>query len=102
MPNFIARTFEPLVRLLLPGQGHHRPSDERAMVTHQEVRAWAPRRTPVHGPVLLRGEDAALIRPYVLTSEERQNRRLQHAPWLAVQGAGAGLRWIRGVEMAGW
>ncbi|WP_336050740.1 hypothetical protein [Streptomyces sp. CA2R101] len=102
MPNFIAHTFAPLVRLLLPRQGRHRPGDERAMVTHQEVEAWAPRRIPAHGPVLLRGEDAALIRPYVRTPEEWQKRRLQRAPWLAVQGADAGLRWIRGVGVAGW
>ncbi|MEV7469617.1 hypothetical protein AB0O20_24390 [Streptomyces kronopolitis] len=72
------------------------------MVQQQEVPAWAPCRIPAHGPVLLRGEAAALIRPYVLTSEEWQKRRSQRAPWLAVQGADAGLRWIRGVEMAGW
>lgn len=45
---------------------------------------------------LLPGEDVALIRPYVLTPEERQERRLQHAqqwaPWRTVHEANAGPR----------
>ncbi len=54
---------------------------------------------------LWRGEDVALIRPYVLTPEERRERRLQRGRrrtlWLAVQGIDAGPRWIHGVEVAG-
>ncbi|WP_128503888.1 hypothetical protein [Streptomyces inhibens] len=55
---------------------------------------------------LLRGEDAALIRPYVLTPGERQERRLQYgrrqrALWFAAHGGDAGPGWIPGVEVAG-
>ncbi|WP_281181976.1 hypothetical protein [Streptomyces chattanoogensis] len=59
---------------------------------------------PLQRPGLpLRGEDSPLIRPYVLTPEERQERRLQRgrrrALWLAVHGIDAGPRWIHGVEV---
>ncbi|MFI9047905.1 hypothetical protein [Streptomyces sp. NPDC053427] len=62
-------------------------------------------RVPVRQPELLRGEDSYLIRPYVLSSEERRERRAQRvrrqALWLAVHGYDAGPRWIHGVEVAG-
>ncbi|MFG2284551.1 hypothetical protein ACGFOU_00485 [Streptomyces sp. NPDC048595] len=68
-----------------------------------------PPRVPGKRPELLRGEDTALLRPYVLTPEERRERRLQHAwqrgrrraLWLAVNGMDAGPRWIHGVEVVG-
>ncbi|TJZ56123.1 hypothetical protein FCH28_10290 [Streptomyces piniterrae] len=60
---------------------------------------------PAREPGLLRGEDTALIRPYVVTPEERQERRLQRgrrrALWLAAYGVDAGPRWIHGVEVMG-
>ncbi|MEV0368331.1 hypothetical protein AB0I10_00600 [Streptomyces sp. NPDC050636] len=60
---------------------------------------------PAREPGLLRGEDTALIRPYVLTPEERRERRLQRGRrrslWLAAYGYDAGPRWIHGVEVAG-
>ncbi|UQA95308.1 hypothetical protein [Streptomyces halobius] len=60
---------------------------------------------PVGRPGLLRGEDTALVRPYVLTPEERKQRRLRRrrrrALWLAVHGVEAGPRWIHGVEVMG-
>ncbi|WP_414505197.1 hypothetical protein [Streptomyces sp. NEAU-L66] len=87
MPNFIAHIFEPVLRLLFPRPGRHRAADERAKFLHQKARTLAPPRVLAHAFVLLRGEDGALIRPYALTSEERQKRRLQRAPWLAVHGA---------------
>ncbi|MGW1375338.1 hypothetical protein ACWD6P_13830 [Streptomyces sp. NPDC002446] len=56
-------------------------------------------------PELLRGEDSALIRPYILTPEERRERRLQRgwptALLLAAYGVDAGPRWIRSVEVRG-
>ena len=60
-------------------------------------------RTPgVHG-LTLRGEDSDLVRPYVLTPEERQERRRQRQRrrqlWLAAYGIDAGPRWIHGVEV---
>ncbi|WP_245689768.1 hypothetical protein [Streptomyces chattanoogensis] len=60
---------------------------------------------PLRQPELLRGEDSYLIRPYVLTPEERQERRAQRGRrrvlWLAVHGIDAGSRWIHGVEVMG-
>ncbi|WP_411120732.1 hypothetical protein [Streptomyces sp. x-19] len=53
---------------------------------------------------VLRGEDVALVRPYVLTPEERRERRAQRERrrtlWLAVHGIDMGPRWIHGVEVA--
>ncbi|MGW2634562.1 hypothetical protein ACWC2K_35355 [Streptomyces chattanoogensis] len=58
---------------------------------------------PVRQPRPLRGEDVALIRPYVLTPEERRERQEQRgrrrALWLAVHGIDTGPRWIHGVEV---
>ncbi|MFF4699576.1 hypothetical protein [Streptomyces chattanoogensis] len=60
---------------------------------------------PIRQPALRRGEDSYLIRPYALTPEERQERRLQRgrgrALWLAVHGVDAGPRWIHRVEVMG-
>ncbi|MGP8299517.1 hypothetical protein ACTPOK_16660 [Streptomyces inhibens] len=105
MAERIARIFEALMRLLLPGPGRHRGADERPAVRHQEVPTFTLPRVPAHGPVLVRGEDAALIRPYVLTLEERQERQLQRGRRrvlrLAGHGVDAGPRWIHGVEVVG-
>ncbi|WP_241745922.1 hypothetical protein [Streptomyces lydicus] len=53
----------------------------------------------------MRGEDAALIRPYALTPEERQKRRLEYGlrrvPLFATHGADADPRWMHGLEAAG-
>jgi hypothetical protein len=81
MPNCIARIFEPLFRLLNPRSGRHRA----ATVRRQEARAWA--------------------QPYVLISEERQERRSQQVQqlerWLATYGTSPAPRWIHGLEAAG-
>ncbi|MFF4601982.1 hypothetical protein ACFY12_04375 [Streptomyces sp. NPDC001339] len=68
----------------------------------------APCRVPGGREELLRGEDIYLIRPYVLTPEERQERRARRERrerrrvlWLASQGIDAGPRWIHGMEVVG-
>ncbi|MGG7572806.1 hypothetical protein [Streptomyces sirii] len=105
MAERIVQIFEPLLRWLVPGPGRHRAADGCPSVRHGEASTCTLRRVPVRGPELLRGEDTALIRPYVLTPEERRERRLQHgrrrALWLAVNGMDTGPRWIHGVEVAG-
>lgn len=108
MSQTIARLAALLLRLLLPARGRHRSAGS--------LPAW---RCEAAGTLLLpplpggrtgplRGENAAVIRPYVLAPEERQERqerRLQYgrrrALWLVVQGVDAGPRWIPGVEVAG-
>lgn len=85
MPNCIARIFEPLFRLLNARSGRHRAVGEFATVRPQEVRTWA--------------------QTYVLTFEERQERRSQQAQqlerWLATYGTSPAPRWIHGLEAAG-
>lgn len=98
MPHFIARIFEPLLQLLLPARGCHRSASAPAAAWCADTPTLALPRVAVGQPGLLRGEDVALIRPYVVTSEERQERRLQRgrrrALWLAMHGVDAGPRWI--------
>lgn len=105
MPNCIARIFEPLLRLLLPRTGRHRAADVRSALRGREVRASALARFPVGEPLLLRGEDAALVRPYVLSPEERQERRLQRAQQRqacrTVHVAGAGTLRVHDREVVG-
>ncbi|WP_407287098.1 hypothetical protein [Streptomyces sp. BP-8] len=109
MAERIVRIFEPLLRLLFPAPDRHRAAEECVSVRHGEASTNTLRRVPVRGPELLRGEDTALLRPYVLTPEERRERRLERASqcgrrralWLAVSGMDAGSRWIHGVEVAG-
>lgn len=71
----------------------------------EDAPAPVPPRVRVRQPDMLRGEDSYLIRPYVLTPEERRERRTQRgrrrALWLAVHGYDAGPRWIHGVEVVG-
>ncbi|TJZ45392.1 hypothetical protein FCH28_29120 [Streptomyces piniterrae] len=104
MRKHSAWIFELLLRLLLPARGRHRTAGSLPVVVHEEAPTLVVPPVPVGRPGLLRGEDTALIRPYVLTPEELQERRLQRgrrrALWLAVHGIDAGPRWIHGVEVA--
>ncbi|MCK7624093.1 hypothetical protein MUU72_13455 [Streptomyces sp. RS10V-4] len=106
----------PLLRLLFPPTGRHRwapkscPAPPRyegsptmkLSVAHPP--SGPPARTPARPPVLLRDEDPAFVRPYVLTADERRVRRAQRgrrrALWLAVHGVDVGPRRIHGVEVA--
>ncbi|MGG2462738.1 hypothetical protein ACO0M4_23460 [Streptomyces sp. RGM 3693] len=108
----IASLFLPLLRLLLPADGRHRTPDTPPAAPsaprREDPQSWiAPLRAPARPPVLLRGEDVPLVRPYVLTEaerEERRERRLRRgrrrALWLAVHGLDVGPRRIHGVEVA--
>ncbi|MFI0712842.1 hypothetical protein ACH4SK_19780 [Streptomyces inhibens] len=106
MAKTIARIFEPLVRLLLPARGRHRSAGSIPEVRCEEAPALVLPCVPGGRAGLLRGEDAALIRPYVLTPGERQERRLQYgrrqrALWFAAHGGDVGPGWIPGVEVVG-
>ncbi|MEU9121945.1 hypothetical protein AB0C96_19140 [Streptomyces sp. NPDC048506] len=107
MRKHSAWIFELLLRVLLPARGRHRSAGALPAVRWEDAPTLTLPRVPVgRRQGLLRGEDVALIRPYVLTSEERQERqerRLQRgrrrALWLAAYGVDAGPRWIHGVEV---
>lgn len=105
MAERIAQIFEPLMRWLLPGPGRHRAADDRPAVPQQEAPTFTRPRVSARGAQLLRGEDAALIRPYVLMPEEWQERRLQRgrgrALWLAGHVIDAEPRSIHAVGVAG-
>jgi hypothetical protein len=102
MSHRIVRLLEPLLRRLLPGRGRRRrlavPYGHRSPVT----RAAAPTNRQFGSP-LLRGEDNALVRPYLVAHERRDEARRQRARrralWLAVHGIDVGPRAIHGVEV---
>lgn len=92
-----------LVHALLPARGRHRAVP--AHLLDVGGRPPAPS-TPVHRYV---DEwpfewDIHLVRPYLLTAEERRARRSQRqrrrALWLAVHGVDVGPRRIHGVEVS--
>ncbi|MFF4604636.1 hypothetical protein ACFY12_18145 [Streptomyces sp. NPDC001339] len=105
MLHTIGTIFELLLRVLLPARGRHRSAGQLPTVGRADAPTLVLPRVPVRQQELLRGEDSALIRPYVLTPEERQERRLQRgrrrALWLAAHGIDAGPRFIHGVEVMG-
>ena len=78
----IRTAFESLLRTLRPGVGRHRAGrTAHAPATPAlDARAARPPRVRVEpaamGPVL-RGEDTALVRPYLLAYEERSRRQEQ-------------------------
>ncbi|MCE3034173.1 MULTISPECIES: hypothetical protein [Actinomycetes] len=96
MGQGIARFVESLLRLLLPASGRRRSSGPS--FTQQDAVVVGPPFVPV-----LRGEDTALVRPYLVAHERRQEERRQRARrrvlWLAVSGVDIGPRVIRGVEV---
>ncbi|GAU67456.1 hypothetical protein SSP35_05_00230 [Streptomyces sp. NBRC 110611] len=104
MRKHSAWIFELLLRVLLPARGRHRSTGALPAARRAAAPMLAPPRVPVRQPGLLRGEDVYLIRPYVLTPEERRERRAQRQRrqvlWLAVHGVDAGPRRIHGVVTA--
>ncbi|MGP4047532.1 hypothetical protein [Streptomyces sp. 2A115] len=103
MSHRIARLLEPLLRILLPGSGRHRLAvtvpahDALAPSYFHEQTARHPDSRP------LRGEDNAMVRPYLVAHERREEARRQRARrralWLAVHGVDIGPRHIHGVEV---
>ncbi|MGW6603948.1 hypothetical protein [Streptomyces sp. NPDC055036] len=92
MPNRIAHIFEQLLKLLIPAHGCHRAT--KRTTPPGAPSPFTPPRTRV---TLLRGEDSALVRPYLVAHEERLRRR---ALWLAVHGVDIGPRQIHGAKVA--
>lgn len=97
MRNTIRTIFESLLRRLLPARGRHRSADAPPTTECPDTPTLALPRVPVEQG-LLRGEDVAFLRPYILTPQERQERRSQRARrralWLSSYGVDAGPRWI--------
>ncbi|MGW1163603.1 hypothetical protein ACWD48_36560 [Streptomyces sp. NPDC002519] len=102
MSHRIARLFEPLLRLLLPATGRRRlvavPTEPEPVVSlpvGPSVRRSAARP--------LRGEDNALVRPYLVAHERHREARRQRARrralWLAVHGIDIGPRVIHGIDV---
>ncbi|MFE7898273.1 hypothetical protein ACFU3E_12295 [Streptomyces sp. NPDC057424] len=77
MLGAIARLLEALLHLVLPATGRHRLAARHG---------YNPPRAPVEGPAPhrfgarpLRGEDNALVRPYLVTHERRERERRRRA-----------------------
>ncbi|MGX5188864.1 hypothetical protein ACWKT5_40770 [Streptomyces avermitilis] len=92
-----------LARALLPARGRHRalPLQGRGrdrLLAPATASPLRPRRPlDARQPFEL---DTPLVRPYLLTSEERRERRLRrHALWSAVHGVDVGPRRIHGVAV---
>ncbi|MGV4926274.1 hypothetical protein K2224_15970 [Streptomyces sp. BHT-5-2] len=107
MTHPIRTIFESLLRRILPANGRHRSADAPPSPEHPDTPTLMIPRIPAEER-LLRGEEVAFLRPYVLTPQEpqeRQERRLQRgrrrALWLSSYGLDAGPRWIHGVEVTG-
>lgn len=104
--HLIARLVEPLLRLLWPPSGRHR-NRHRAEGGARPIPVPAapvvPRRRPSPHEAILRGEDSPLVRPYLLTHEQREHAKQQRARrrtlWLAVHGIDVGPRRIHGVDV---
>ncbi|PNE42514.1 hypothetical protein AOB60_18900 [Streptomyces noursei] len=102
----IASLFLPLLRLLFPGGGRHRAVTPTPAAAYGGAgpAAVAPLRGRVRPLEPLRGEDAHLVRPYVLSEAEFQERRLRRGPrralWLAAHGVDVGPRDLRGMAVA--
>lgn len=94
MTDLIARLFEPLLRFWLPATGRH-----RGWLTCPSA---GPAPVPAYVVIdvdLLRGEDNALVRPYLVADELRLRRQRRRALWLAVHGVDVGSRVIHGMKV---
>ncbi|MFF1732451.1 hypothetical protein [Streptomyces sp. NPDC058247] len=100
MPHCFARLVEPLLRLLLPAHGRHRPAtalpQRRTPVAHSRELPFISRYFDHPIP----GEATHLVRPYLLTPDERLRRQRRRSLWLATYGIGVGPRSIHGVDVA--
>jgi len=100
-----------LVRVLLPARGRHRatpaqpPGRELPLTPASDAGGRADRPHDDNTCAVWPFEcDTRLVRPYLLTEEERRERRLQRQPrralWLAVHGIDVGPRRIHGMEVS--
>lgn len=106
MAGFCELLFLALVRALLPARGRHRaapfqPPSRKPPLAPVPDSAQRASRSP---DVWLFEPDTHLVRPYLLTTEERRERKLQRqrrrALWLAVHGIDVGPRSIHGMEVS--
>ncbi|MFF4602030.1 hypothetical protein ACFY12_04615 [Streptomyces sp. NPDC001339] len=105
MPTCTARLVEAMLRGLLRAARRHRWASALPAARCEDAPTLVLSRMHVRHAGPLRGEDSALIRPYVLSPEEQRERRAQRERrrvlWLASRGIDAGPRWIHGVEVVG-
>jgi hypothetical protein len=91
-----------LVHVLLPARGRHRAVLTQLPDAGRPPAPSAPLQRPVD--VWPFERDTRPVRPYLLTPEERRERRSQrqrrHALWPAVHGIDVGPRRIHGVEVS--
>ncbi|MEV0691403.1 hypothetical protein [Streptomyces sp. NPDC050388] len=85
MNHRIARLVEPSLHLLMPGRGRHRRTACLA-VPRTPAAVTASPAVEHDGSCTLRGEDNAMVRPYLVAHERRARRRVL---WLAVHGVEA-------------
>lgn len=101
MPHFIPRILEPLLTLFLPAAGRHRAAGSPSGEPYADAPTVRLPRVPAEP---LRGEDVALVRPYLVAHEQQREvqlrRRRRRALWLAVHGIDIGPRLIHGVVVA--
>ncbi|MCX5524984.1 hypothetical protein OG342_19270 [Streptomyces bobili] len=91
-----------IIRALLPAGGRHRAAPTPSHFQEPTLARTARRAEQAD---LFESADAQpLVRPYLLTPEERHERRLQgqrrRALWLAVHGIDVGPRRIHGMEVS--
>ncbi|MER7791654.1 hypothetical protein [Streptomyces sp. NPDC097640] len=105
MLDCIARLIAPLLRLLWPAVGRHRAPLITAAPTMPIAATALPAVAPSIGAVraVPCTDEAPLVRPYVVTHEQREEARRQRsrrrALWLALHGVDIGPRLIHGVEV---
>jgi hypothetical protein len=105
--GFIARWFG-WVRVFFAPRSLGRHSRVYAPSAAPPVRTFEPPRAPFQAVTPVDGDAVALVRPYVIAHEQREEvrrrreeRSRRRALWLAVHGVDVGPRFIHGVEMAG-
>jgi len=95
--GFCALLLLAIIRALLPARGRHRAAPTQSPL--QEVTLAPPLDVWPFEP-----DAQPLVRPYLLTPEERHERKLQRqrrrALWLAVHGIDVGPRHIHGMEVS--
>ncbi|MEV5492448.1 hypothetical protein AB0L47_31510 [Streptomyces bobili] len=92
-----------IIRALLPAGGRHRAAPTQSPVQEATLARTTPRRAE-QADLFEFADAQPLVRPYLLTPEERHERRLQgqrrRALWLAVHGIDVGPRRIHGMEVS--
>ncbi|MEU9284223.1 hypothetical protein AB0D57_05710 [Streptomyces sp. NPDC048275] len=102
--GFLELLLLALVRALLPARGRHRAAPVQPPGQESPLTLASPSPSGHPLDVWPFEPDTHLVRPYLLTPQERHERRLRRqrrrALWLAVHGIDVGPRHIHGVEVA--